>query len=31
MNLNAYRDRLQGWIPTTWGTIGWNAEDWWVK
>ncbi len=31
MNLHAYRDRLQGWIPTSWGTIGWNAQDWWVK
>ena len=31
LSLHAYRDRLQGWIPTTWGKIGWNAEDWWVK
>jgi len=31
LNLNTFRDRVQGWIPNSWGGPGWNAADWWVK
>jgi len=31
LDLDSYRDRLQGWIPNAWDNNGWNAEDWWVK
>jgi len=29
--IHAYRDRLQGWVPTSWYALGWNGADWWVK
>jgi len=31
LDLDSYRDRLQGWVPNAWDNIGWNAEDWWLK
>jgi len=31
LDMDSYRDRLQGWIENAWDNIGWNAEDWWVK
>lgn len=30
-SLDAYRDRLQGWVVNVWDNLGWNAEDWSVK
>ena len=30
-SLDAYRDRLQGWVTNVWDRLGWNAEDWWLK
>ena len=30
-NAYAYRDRLQGWIGNGNNSMGWNAQDWWVK
>jgi peptide/nickel transport system substrate-binding protein len=29
--MHAYRDTLQGWVPTSWAALGWNAADWWKK
>lgn len=26
--VEAYRDRLQGWVANVWENLGWNAEDW---
>lgn len=26
--VEAYRDRLQGWVANVWDNLGWNAEDW---
>ncbi|MBM3135755.1 MAG: peptide ABC transporter substrate-binding protein [Chloroflexi bacterium] len=31
LDLDSYRDRLQGWVPNAWDNNGWNAEGWWVK
>lgn len=31
LDLDSYRDRLQGWVPNAWDNNGWNAEDWWLK
>jgi ABC-type transport system substrate-binding protein len=31
MDLDSYRDWLQGWVPNAWDNNGWNAEDWWIK
>lgn len=31
LDLDSYRDRLQGWVPNAWDNNGWNAEDWWIK
>ncbi len=31
LDLDSYRDRLQGWVPNAWDNNGWNAESWWVK
>ena len=30
-DIDAYRDRLQGWVPNAWDNNGWNAADWSVK
>ena len=30
-NAYAYRDRLQSWIANGNNSMGWNAQDWWVK
>ena len=30
-NAYAYRDRLQGWIANGNNSMGWNAQDWWLK
>ncbi len=29
--LNAYRERLQGWVTNVWDNLGWNAQDWSLK
>jgi len=29
--MHAYRDRLQGWVPSSWSALGWNGAEWWVK
>ncbi len=29
--LNAYRERLQGWVTNVWENLGWNGEDWSIK
>jgi hypothetical protein len=29
--IHAYRDRLQGWVPTSWSALGWNGAEWWGK
>ncbi len=29
--LNAYRERLQGWVTNVWQNLGWNAQDWSIK
>lgn len=29
--IHAYRDRLQGWIPSSWMPLAWNSADWWVS
>jgi peptide/nickel transport system substrate-binding protein len=29
--MHAYRERLQGWVPSSWSALGWNAADWWVN
>lgn len=31
LDLDSYRERLQGWVPNAWDNNGWNAEDWWLK
>jgi peptide/nickel transport system substrate-binding protein len=31
LDLDSYRDRLQGWVPNAWDNNGWNAETWWLK
>ena len=31
LDMDSYRDRLQGWIPNAWDNNGYNAEDWWLK
>ncbi len=31
LDLDSYRDRLQGWVPNAWDNNGWNAESWWIK
>jgi peptide/nickel transport system substrate-binding protein len=31
MDLDSYRDWLQGWVPNAWDNNAWNAEDWWIK
>ncbi len=31
LDLDSYRDRLQGWVENAWDNNGWNAEDWWLK
>ncbi|CAG0947229.1 Oligopeptide-binding protein AppA [Anaerolineae bacterium] len=30
-NAYAYRDRLQGWLANGFNSMGWNAQDWWIK
>jgi ABC-type transport system substrate-binding protein len=30
-NAYAYRDRLQGWVANGFNSMGWNAQDWWLK
>jgi peptide/nickel transport system substrate-binding protein len=30
-NLQAFNNRVQGWIPSAWGGPAWNAADLWVK
>ncbi len=30
-NAYAYRDRLQGWIANGNNSMGWNAQNWWLK
>jgi peptide/nickel transport system substrate-binding protein len=30
-NAYAYRERLQGWIANGNNSMGWNAQDWWLK
>lgn len=31
LDLDSYRDWLQGWVPNAWDNNAWNAEDWWIK
>lgn len=31
LDIDSYRDWLQGWVENAWATIGWNAADWWLK
>jgi peptide/nickel transport system substrate-binding protein len=31
LDLDSYRDRLQGWVENAWDNNGWNAENWWLK
>lgn len=31
LDLDSYRDHLQGWVPNAWDNNGWNATDWWRK
>jgi len=31
MDLDSYRDWLQGWEGNAWDNNGWNSESWWVK
>lgn len=31
MDLDSYRDWLQGWVPNAWDNNAWNAEEWWIK
>ncbi len=30
-DIDAYRDRLQGWVENSWDNNGWNAASWWMK
>lgn len=31
LDLDSYRDRLQGWVENAWDNNAWNAENWWLK
>lgn len=31
LELNAYRDVLQGWIDNNWQDMGYNSDEWWLK
>ncbi|MBI5879115.1 MAG: peptide ABC transporter substrate-binding protein [Chloroflexi bacterium] len=31
LDIDSYRDRLQGWVENAWDNNGWNAENWWVS
>jgi len=31
LELNAYRDALQGWVANNWQSMGWNSDGWWLK
>jgi peptide/nickel transport system substrate-binding protein len=31
LEMNAYRDLLQGWVDNNWQDIGWNSDEWWLE
>jgi hypothetical protein len=31
LDLDSYRDRLQGWVENAWDNNAWNVENWWLK
>lgn len=31
LDLDSYRDWLQGWVENAWANNGWNAAEWWLS